>query len=223
MKKGIGKAIEIGIGRYSFPEEVPKKDKSILSSEKRLSILSYLLNYPCPTLSTISGSLYLSLGSVRWHLGILKESALIRRKDRRYFVDGSILPQHIELFGTLHNPIEKKMTEVIIRRGPLKASELKRAMKTSSQLLRYHLKRLERAGVIHEVRGLYELAFDLIEFQRVYGTLMEKSLAKVATDARFEGISMEIRRRPNGFFLRVLSPINASFDIYEVPFYEVLG
>lgn len=224
MKRGIGKALETGMGPYRFlPEDVPEKEKSLLSSERRLAILVYLLNYPCAPLSRISEEMHISLGSIRWHLGILRNGDIVERTGRRYFVSGAILPEHTAMFGLLHNRIERKISEIVIKRGPLRAVEIKRVLKISPQLLRYHIKRLENTGILEKLGGLYELAFDLMEFQRIYWDLIERSLAKLAMNARLEGVSMEIERTSHGFLLHVSSPIEVHLEVYEVPFYEVLG
>ena len=224
MKKGIGKALETGMGPFRFlHEEVPEKDVSVLSNLGRLSILFYLLNRPCAPISSISRDLERSEGSVRWHIGILKGAGIVESMDGRNFVKGSLLPDDVGMFIVLNGDIANRIADLIIHRGPLEMGDLRRALKISSQRLRYHIKRLEKVGFLKKSGEVYELAFDLMEFQREYGKMMERVLAKIAMDARSEGVNMEILRKGHGFIIKVLSPVEAEFEVGEVPFHDVLG
>ncbi len=225
MKKGIGKALEIGVKPFSIePEVVPERKKSLLASDKRLEIIAYLLNFPCASASDVSGSMGISMGSVRWHLGALLESGIIEKfPEKRYAPQGFVKEEHVPIFSALHNNHERRMMELVIRRGPLETVELRRVMKISQQLLRYHLKKLEEGGAFVKVNGTYELGFDLLEFQDIYSRAVERFLAKLAMDARTEGVLMNMQRKRHQFLVKVSIPAEIELTVSEIPFYDVLG
>ena len=224
MKKGIGKSMEIYVNPFSVePEIVPEKESSVLANEKRLRILEYLVNFPCAPMTKISESTGFSIGSVRWHLKYLLDGGYIEKIGKSCAPAEFIVPEHAPLFMCLHNPTEYRITELIVRGGPLEKAEIRRATKLSSQLLSYHLKKLEKAGVIAEVKEIYELAFDFIGFQKTYGRAVENYLARLAMDAKKEGVLMEISRERHEFIVSVSIPDELELRISEVPFYELLG
>jgi DNA-binding transcriptional ArsR family regulator len=129
-------------------------------------------------------------------------AGIVKKASKGYFVDGSIVQEHVPLFLALHRDMEHRIMELIVRRGPLEPGDLRRAMGISSQLLSYHMRNLKEAGALRKIGGIYELAFDMMEFQGIYQRLREEVLARLAMDAKREGISMEIERKEH-FLLRI--------------------
>lgn len=224
MKKGIGRSMNVHINPFSVePELIPEKERSVLANEKRLRILEYLINFPCAPMVRISEGTGLSLNSVRWHLRFLLENGNIEKIGRSYAPSDFIASEDVPIFMSLQNPVEYRITELIIQSGPLEKSEIRRATKMSSQLLSYHLKKLEKAGVITKVNQTYELAFDFLRFQKTYTRAVEKYLAGLAMEAKKEGVFMDIDRKRHELIVSVSIPEEMQLRITELPFYELLG
>jgi len=223
VKRGIGSAIERGLSPIqAFISSAPEKERSVLSNKNRLSILVSLINHPMSPISNIAENMGISESSVRWHIAVMVESSLIEKIGRRYAVKGFALEEYRDMFVILNSKLAKDIVSLIVHRGPLTGKELERAMEAKASTLNYHLKKIEKSGIIRKKDGVYELNVNLRDYEKVYGPMVEWVLARIATEARYEGVSMEIERKSEGFLLRVSSPIATEFQVYELPFYDVL-
>jgi DNA-binding transcriptional ArsR family regulator len=203
---------------------VETKKVSVISSEKRLSIAFHLLNRPCSSPSSIASELSMSVSYARHLLKVLKDAEILENPLKgKYCVAGAVLPEHIDLFSALNNEIEREITGLIVHRGPLEIEDLMRVMKMSKSNLRYHLKKLRSAGILEKVGRIYEIGLDIMEFQSTYEKLTENAIVRIAMEAKQGGFSLDIDRISNGFRVRVSAPKKMDFEVYEVPFYDVLG
>ena len=203
------------------PEPSPERE-SALYTPRRLSIIVYFLQRPCSKVTSASKGLSIGPKTIRYHLNILRDGGIMEKLNGRHFVSGAIVQEHAEMFSVMDSPNVKRILGLIIQRGPLERADIMRATRLSDNQISYALRTMRDSGIIRKREGTYELAFDLLEFQRTYEALMEKTLAKLAMDARAEGKSMEIIRKGHEFILRMKDP-DTEFYIPEVPFYDILG
>ncbi len=203
------------------PEPSPERE-SALYTPRRISIIAYFLQRPCSKVTSASKVLSIGPKTIRHHLNILSDEGIMEKLNGRYFVSGAIVPEHAEMFSVMDSQNVERILALIIQRGPLERADIMRATRLSDNQISYALRMMRESGIIRKKEGTYELAFDLVEFQYTYESLMEKTLARLAMDARAEGKSMEIIRKGHGFILRMKDP-DTEFHIPEVPFYEILG
>ncbi len=203
------------------PEPAPERENA-LYTPRRLSIIAYFLQRPCSRVTSASHVLSITPKTIRWHLNVLKDEGIMENLNGRYFVSGAIVPEHADMFSVMDSPNVEKIMGLIIQRGPLERADIMRATRLSDNQISYALRTMRDSGIIRKREGTYELAFDLVEFQRTYEALMEKTLARLAMDARAEGKSMEIMRKGHEFIIRMKNP-EVELHIPEVPFYDILG
>ncbi len=224
MKKGIGRAFERGVSPDFTPDVVPEEEISLLHNRKRLKILEYLANFPCGSASAVSKGTGISLGSVRWHLRAMEDSGLIREYKKGRFTPFESAPDDLcGLFEALHREKERKIIGLLIERGPLSSADIRRGLKLSQQLVRYHLNKLEKAGLIMKEGRDYEISFNVTDIQERFGGIMRKFVANLLLKAKFQGVTMEMRRDEGCFVISVNTPESSEMRIYEVPFFDVLG
>ncbi len=224
VKKGIGRALERGIAPDFTPDVVPEEEISLLHNRKRLKILEYLANFPCASASTISKDTGISLGSVRWHLRAMKENGLIREYKKGHFTPFEASSEELcGLFEALHREKERKILDLLIERGALSAADIRRGLKLSQQLVGYHLKKLENAGLIVKEKRYYEISFDVTDIQERFGETMREFVANLLLKGKFQGVIMEMRSGDGCFVISVNTPESSEMKIYEVPFFDVLG
>jgi len=224
VKKGIGKALEVGISPRFQPEVVPEEEVSLLYNPKRLRIIEYLANEPCASISEISASTGIPLSSIRWHLKKMIENLLLEECARSRYAPAGMVPYELTaLFMALHSPVEADIVDVLIKRGSMKAREIRRGLSVSPQNLSYHLKKLVDFGIIHREKGYYSVDIDVLEVQEKASALTGEFVANLMLKGRMQGVSMEMEHGKQGYTIKVRGKEEMGMEIDEFPFHEILG
>ncbi len=224
MKKGIGQAMEAGISPKFKPDVIPEEEVSLLHSPRRLRILEYLANRPCATVSNIRDALGFSSASVRWNIDRLGEGLLVEEcADRRYSPASTVPYEFTALFVALHSDTGAEIMEALIKRGSMKAGELRRALKRSSSALSYHLKKLSDFGLIHRESEYYSVDVDILDVQTRWSRISGEFVANLMLKGRMQGVRMEMEHGDQSYVIRVFGEEELVMKIYEVPFHDILG
>ena len=216
--------MQVGISPRFQPEIVPEEEVSLLYNPRRLKIIEYLANEPCATVSEISASAGIPVSSIRWHIGKMVDNLLLEGCVRSRYAPVGMVPYELTaLFIALHSPVEAGVVDVLIKRGSMKAREIRRALSVSPQNLSYHLKKLVDFGIILREEGHYSVDIDILDVQEKASALMGEFVANILLKGRMQGVNMEIEHMDDAYLIKVRGKKELLMEIYEIPFHGILG
>lgn len=135
---------------------------SVLDHPTRRRIYEHLLVLPGDHFRSIVRCLRLGLGTVRHHLEVLMSRGLVRVEKMngraRYFPTGQGADPHLNMLFEQHwtyRDLRLRILFAVRRMHQARAVTLARMLEISRQLAAYHLARLEEAGYVKCVNGLY--------------------------------------------------------------------
>ena len=223
-KKGIGRSMEVGISPRFRPEVVPEEEISLLYSPRRLRIIEYLANRPCAGISDISKGAHMDASSARWHISRMVDNLLLEECAKKRYAPPEMVPyEWTALFVALHNGIEAKVLDNLIKKGSMKVGELGRALGMNRPALSYHLRKLADLGLIHRESGYYTVDFNVLEIQERASKITGSFVANLLLKGRMQGVLMEMENRGHEFIIMVKGKKEMEMRIHEVPFHEILG
>ena len=133
-----------------------------LDHPNRRRIYQHLLMLPGDHFRSIVRTLRLGSGTVRHHLTILLDQAIVRREDRngraRYYVRGSEdQSEHNALFMShwAHRDVRSRILLALDRVKEARPAALARDLGTSRQLVSYHLAHLANTGSVRRIGERY--------------------------------------------------------------------
>jgi predicted transcriptional regulator len=137
----------VGVGGFI---NLHDKD-AVLLNDLRRRIYEYILENPGVHLREIQRRFDVSLSSVTWHLKMLEKAGLIKSTKFRnklvYFPTG-MNKEDLLLMLTLDNDVAKSIVGYIAKVGEAHLRKIAKDLNLNVETVRYHLKRLERAGVL---------------------------------------------------------------------------
>ena len=142
---------------------------------------------------------------------------------RRYSLPDTVPYEVSALFLALHSDVGSQVVDTLIKRGSMKAKEMRRALSVSPQVLSYHLKKLVDLGVIRRESSCYSMDVDIVEVQEKMAAINERLVANLLLKARMQGVPMEMRHEGQTYIISVKGSEELVMEISEVPFPEILG
>jgi DNA-binding transcriptional ArsR family regulator len=116
-----------------------------------------------------------------------------------------------------------EIVDTLIKRGSMKAGEIKRALHIEPSVLSYHLKKLSDLGVIGKDGGYYSVEVNILDLQERWADIARDFVANLMLKGRMQGVSMEMEHIGQAYRIRVSGSEELIMEIHEVPFHEILG
>ena len=127
-------------------------NNNILNQKSRIEIYNLVLKYPGLHLRKIIKELFLSEGTVRYHLDYLEKRELISTEYengyRRYYVKNQIRDQDKEIMTILRSKTPRYIILVLLFDKVTSRAKLSKDLDVSPKVIEYHLKKLLKAGLI---------------------------------------------------------------------------
>jgi len=124
---------------------------AVLLNDLRRSIYEYILENPGVHLREIQRRFNISLSSATWHLKMLEKAGLIRStkfRNKLVYYPTGMKKEDLLLMLTLDNEIAKNIVDYIADVGEAHLRKIAKYLNLNVETVRYHLKKLERAGVL---------------------------------------------------------------------------
>jgi|GEM_PF-3483061 len=154
MSEDFASAIQSALKAKEIPELPPRRieGSSLFMSETRRRLFQYLTDMPAASLREIERAVKLSIPSVKWHIGLLKDSGLITEEPYKnlYMVYPSGLITSVEacILSSLRNRAVRGVMELIAASPGISSTALRDRLQTYSQRITLAAKELERLGLI---------------------------------------------------------------------------
>jgi len=137
----------VGVGGF-----INLHDKDgVLLNDLRRKIYEYILENPGVHLREIQRRFNVSLSSVTWHLKMLEKAGLIKSakfRNKLVYYPTGMNKEDLLLMLTLNNKIARSIVEYIAKVGETHLRKIAKDLDLNVETVRYHLKRLERGGVL---------------------------------------------------------------------------
>ncbi|WP_099210013.1 winged helix-turn-helix transcriptional regulator [Thermococcus henrietii] len=134
--------------------------------ERRNEILNYIRNRPGVTFRELARELGLGIGDLQYHLGKLeKEGKVFSRKvgRRRYIFPAGFEEEAQRLLMAISTETRRRIL-LLLMEGSMSQGELARELGVSQPTVSYHMRELEKLGVVRAKRAgksvLYEITYD---------------------------------------------------------------
>ncbi|GAB6135892.1 winged helix-turn-helix transcriptional regulator [Thermococcus prieurii] len=134
--------------------------------ERRNEILNYIRNRPGVTFRELARELGLGIGDLQYHLGKLeKEGQVFSRKvgRRRYIFPAGFEEEAQRLLMAISTETRRRIL-LLLMEGSMSQGELARELGVSQPTVSYHMRELEKLGVVRAKRAgksvLYEITYD---------------------------------------------------------------
>lgn len=122
----------------------------VLLNDMRRRIYEYILDNPGIHLREIARDLNISISTATWHLRILERANLIRSEkvgNKIIYIPTGMEKEDLMIALTINNENAKRIVEYLMNEEA-HARKIARDLNMNIETVRYHLKRLERAGVV---------------------------------------------------------------------------
>lgn len=163
---------------------VASRRDGLLELESRRRIFEHVLQYPGLHLTEIARGLDMDVNHARYHLDFLERHDLVsaRREDGyvRYFAretgphgpHETLSPREKTLLTMLRRPVPLHVTVLLLEREEATATELLVHLSVGHATLQYHLKRMERAGVLESRKAGRERFYRLPDRETILQLLL---------------------------------------------------
>ncbi|MFQ5885304.1 MAG: OmpL47-type beta-barrel domain-containing protein, partial [Thermoplasmata archaeon] len=155
-------------GRYRFflfflvPLYSKLRKEEVLNQFLRGQIFGYIMAYPGENYSSIKRAMNVGNGTLTHHLYILEREGFVASKvDGRYkrFYPSGIVQRRRPPAGV--SMIQKAILKMIAQNPNITQKEIALSLETSKQVINYHIKALEKRGMISVVRNGSELKYQV--------------------------------------------------------------
>jgi predicted transcriptional regulator len=128
------------------------QDKDVvLLNDLRRNIYNYILENPGVHLREIRRKFDISLSTAMWHLKILEKAGLIKSEkfgNKLIYYPTGMNKEDLLIMLTLNNETAKRIINYIAKVGEAHIRKIVNDLAMNIETVRYHLRRLERAGVL---------------------------------------------------------------------------
>lgn len=142
----------------------------------RQMIFEFVRDSPGTHLRGIQQQLGLPLGTVEYHLRELVKLGLVSEREdgiyRRYFVAGQLGGVDRELLAALRQEIPRRIVMHLLLNPGLTFGHVRAAFEISGSTLHYHLKKLEKRGILARRKEGRESFFTVINEREVAKVLL---------------------------------------------------
>ena len=165
-----------------------KRDRTPPRSTRQ-SIFEFVRDAPGTHLRGIQQAMQLPLGTVEYHLRELVRLELVTEREdgiyRRYYVAGQLGGLDRELIGALRQEIPRRIVMHLLLNPGLNFGQVREAFDISGSTLHYHLKKLEKRGILARRREGRETYFTVLNEREVAKVLLahKKSFGDDLLDA----------------------------------------
>ncbi len=155
----------------------------------RQVIFEFVRDAPGTHLRGVQQALGIPLGTVEYHLRELVRLELVTEREdgiyRRYYVAGQLGGVDRELVGALRQEIPRRIVMHLLLNPGLNFGQVREAFEISGSTLHYHLKKLEKRGILARRREGRETYFTVLNEREVAKVLLahKKSFGDDLLDA----------------------------------------
>lgn len=155
----------------------------------RQIIFEFVRDAPGTHLRGVQQALALPLGTVEYHLRELVRLELVTEREdgiyRRYYVAGQLGGVDRDLLAALRQEIPRRIVMHLLLNPGLNFGAVREAFEISGSTLHYHLKKLEKRGIIQRRREGRETYFQVLNEREVAKVLLahKKSFGDDLLDA----------------------------------------
>ena len=172
----------------SVPPPRAQRDRTPPRSTRQI-IFEFVRDSPGTHLRGVQQALGLPLGTVEYHLRELVRLELVTEREdgiyRRYYVAGQMGGLDRELIGALRQEIPRRIVMHLLLNPGLNFGQVREAFSISGSTLHYHLKKLEKRGILSRRREGRETYFTVLNEREVAKVLLahKKSFGDDLLDA----------------------------------------
>jgi DNA-binding transcriptional ArsR family regulator len=165
-----------------------RRDRTPPRSTRQI-IFEFVRDFPGTHLRGVQQALQLPLGTVEYHLRELVRLELVTEREdgiyRRYYVAGQMGGLDRELIGALRQEIPRRIVMHLLLNPGLNFGQVREAFSISGSTLHYHLKKLEKRGILSRRREGRETYFTVLNEREVAKVLLahKKSFGDDLLDA----------------------------------------
>jgi predicted transcriptional regulator len=138
----------------------PAPHEDLLQLEARRKLYGFVSEFPGLHLAELARLAGLEANHAKYHLAYMEKHGLVSSRDEdgywRFFpktegpigLQESISAQDKELLALLRQPVPLHVTLILLDKGEASHGEIERQVRVGRTTLHYHVKKLERAGVV---------------------------------------------------------------------------
>ena len=143
-----------------------RNKEAVLLNNLRREIYNYVLENPGVHLREICRTFDISMSTATWHLKILEKAGFIkseRFKNKIVYYPAGMVKEELVLMLTLNDDKAKSIVRYLLDVGKAHLRKIARDLNLNVETARYHVKKLERAGVIQSSEEKNRIVYSVNE------------------------------------------------------------
>ena len=149
--------------------EIPRNGLAVLNQTTRMQIYSFITDNPGTNFRGICSALGLSIGVVQYHLNVLEKGNLISDcrdgRNKRFFKSRKFSPIEMKIISALRHQTVEKILTILHDEESEAHGKLAKRLDISSQALTWHMKQLQKDGLVTGLTEGMTIKYSLAEEQ----------------------------------------------------------
>jgi predicted transcriptional regulator len=149
--------------------EIPRNGSAVLNQTTRMQIYNFITDNPGINFRGICGALALPIGVVQYHLSVLDKGNLISDcrdgRNKRFFKSRKFSDTEMKIISALRHETVEKILSILHDEESEAHGKLARRLDISSQALTWHMKQLQKDGLVTGLAEGLTIKYSLVEEQ----------------------------------------------------------
>lgn len=146
-------------------------DEDILALSRRRTIFDYISKYPGAYLREMEKKLSLSVGDLQYHLHQLEKAGVIspytEGKRKRYFVNDEVKLLDRKILSVIRMKTPRRIVLFVLLHPDSGFKEILAEFNFTKGALSFHLKRLQKAGILNKVKRENKTIYNIQDAERI--------------------------------------------------------